>query len=370
MKLEGIRVVDLSSFLPGPYLTLALADHGAEVIKIEAPGGDPGRHIGQRDGEHTVFFRTLNRGKKSVVLDLKSASGRAALHELCRSADVLVESFRPGVTKRLGADYETLAAINPRLVYCSISAFGQTGPYRDRPAHDLAVEALAGSVGIIGGADGEPVTPAIPAADMLSALQALSAVLMALYRRSTTGRGDYIDIAMYDATIAAYPNLLGPVFAEKRSLVPRNERTLGGAAFYRIYRTSDGRHVALGGQEPKFVRTLLEALGRLDLLPLCERGPGPHQQPVIEFLASVFAERSMAEWVEWFRDRDVCFSPVKTVREAFDDEHARARGMVLLDEAGREHLGPVIKFSDEPARPRLAAPGLGADTEELVRALK
>jgi len=370
MKLQGVRVVDLSSFLPGPYLTLALADHGAEVIKIEPRGGDPAREIGLRDGEHGVIFRTLNRGKKSVVLDLKTAGGQAALHELCRTADVLVESFRPGVTKRLGADYETLFPINPRLVYCSISAFGQTGPYRDRPAHDLAVEALAGSIGIAPGADGEPVIPAIPAADMLSALQALSAVLMALYRRAMSGRGDYIDISMHDATLGGYPNLLGPVFAEKRSLVPSSERTLGGAAFYRIYRTRDGRHVALGGQEPKFVRTLLEALDRLDLVPLCERGPGPHQQPVIEFLERIFAERSMTEWVEWFRERDVCFAPVLSVREAFDDEHARARGMILLDEAGREHLGPVIKFRDEPARPRLAAPALGADTSEFVQGAK
>jgi len=370
MKLEGIRVVDLSSFLPGPYLTLTLADHGAEVIKIEAPGGDPARQIGLRDGEHTVIFRTLNRGKKSVVLDLKSASGQAALQDLCRTADVLVESFRPGVTKRLGADYEMLSAINPRLVYCSISAFGQTGSYRDRPAHDLAVEALAGSIGITVGADGEPVIPAIPAADMLSALQALAAVLMTLYRRNSTGRGDYIDISMHDATLGGYPNLLGPVFAEKRSLEPRHERTLGGAAFYRIYRTRDGRHVVLGGQEPKFVQALLEALGRLDLAPLCERGPGQHQQPVIEFLERCFADRSQAEWVDWFRDRDICFAPVKTVREAFDDAHAHARGMVLLDETGREHLGPVIKYRDEPARPRLAAPALGANTEEIVQARK
>ncbi len=368
MKLEGLRVIDLSSFLPGPYLTLTLADHGAEVIKVEAPGGgDPGRQIGPRDGEHTVFFRTMNRGKKSVVLDLKTPRGQAALHELCRSADVFVESFRPGVMKRLGADYDRLAALNPRLVYCSISAFGQTGPYRDRPAHDLAVEALAGSIGITLGPDDQPAIPGIPAADMISSLQALSAVLMALYRRTETGRGEYIDMSMHDAALGAYPNLLGPAFAEKRSLVPKHERTLGGSAFYRIYRTGDGRHVVLGGQELKFVRTLLEALGRLDLMPLCEPGPGPHQQPVSDFLERTFARRSMAEWVEWFRDRDVCFAPVKTVREAFDDEHAQARGMVLLDEAGREHLAPVIKFRDEPARPRLAAPALGAHTAEIVR---
>jgi crotonobetainyl-CoA:carnitine CoA-transferase CaiB-like acyl-CoA transferase len=370
MKLEGLRVVDLSSFLPGPYLTLCLADHGAEVIKIEAPGeGDPGRGIGLSDGDMTVFFRTLNRGKKSVALDLKSALGRTALHALCRTADVFVESFRPGVMRRLGADYDTLAALNPRLVYCSISAFGQSGPYRDRPAHDLAVEALAGPVGMTLGEDGAPAIPGLAAADMLAAMQGLSAVLMALYRRERSGRGDFIDIAMLDAALGGLPNLLGPVFAEKRAPTPKLERTNGGAAFYRIYATRDGRHIALGGQETKFVRTLLEALGRLDLAPLAERGPGAHQKPLVDYLAGVFRERSRPEWIEWFRDRDICFAPVNDLREAVDDPQARSRGMILLDAAGREHLGPVIKFRDEPAEPALAAPRLGEHTEAVLKEL-
>jgi crotonobetainyl-CoA:carnitine CoA-transferase CaiB-like acyl-CoA transferase len=370
MKLQGLRVIDLSAFLPGPYLTLALADHGAEVIKVEPPGeGDPGRAIGPRDGDASVFFRTVNRGKKSIVLDLKSPDGQVALQALCRGADVFVESNRPGVMRRLGADYDTLAALNPRLVYCSISAFGQTGPYRDRPAHDLAVEALAGPVGITLGADGAPAIPGIAAADMLSALHGLSAVLMALYRREQTGRGDYIDLAMHDAALGACPNQLGPVFAARRAPVPAEERTLGGSAFYRLYRTSDGRHVALGGQEIKFVRTLLDALGRPDLVALCARGPGLHQRPAIDFLERVFAERSQAQWVDWFRGRDVCFAPVKDLREAFDDAQARERGMVITDEAGREHLAPVIKFRDEPARPRLAAPALGQHTAEILAGL-
>ncbi len=370
MKLEGLRVVDLSSFLPGPYLTLSLADHGAEVIKIEAPGdGDPGRAIGLADGEATVFFRTLNRGKKSVVLDLKSAFGRKALHALCRTADIFVESFRPGVMRRLGADYDTLAALNPRLVYCSISAFGQSGPYRERPAHDLAVEALAGPVGLTLGADGAPAIPGLAAADMLAAMQGLAAVLMALYRRERSGRGDFIDIAMHDAALGGLPNLLGPVFAEQRAPTPKQERTNGGAAFYRIYETRDGRHIVLGGQETKFVRNLLRELGRLDLAPLAERGPGPHQRPLIEFLAGVFRQRSRAEWIDWFRGRDICFAPVNDLREAASDPQAQARGMILRDAAGREHLGPVIKFRDEPAEPRLAAPWLGEHTDAMLAEL-
>lgn len=180
MKLEGVKVVDLSVFLPGPYLTMALADHGAEVIKVEPPGGDPGREIGASDGPSTVFFRNANRGKKSVVLDLKSDDGRAALLRLCDSADVFVESFRPGVMKRLGFDYETLAARNPGLVYCSISAFGQDGPYTDRPAHDIATMALAGGLSMTHGRDGVPAMPGIATADIVSSLHALSGVVMAL----------------------------------------------------------------------------------------------------------------------------------------------------------------------------------------------
>jgi crotonobetainyl-CoA:carnitine CoA-transferase CaiB-like acyl-CoA transferase len=368
MKLEGIRVVDLSVFLPGPYLTMSLADHGAEVIKVEPPGGDPGREIGPRQDGETVFFRLMNRGKNSVVLDLKSDDGRAALLRLCDGADVFVESFRPGVMQRLGFDYATLAKRNPRLVYCSISAFGQDGPYRDLPAHDLAVEALGGALSITVGADGEPAIPGIPAADMLSSLQGLSAILMALLRREKTGQGDYIDMAMYDAVLAAYPNVLGPAFAEDRDLVPSEERSMGGSAFYRIYRTADGRHVVLGGQEIKFVRNLLEALGRPDFVPLCERGPGPHQKPLIDFLAGVFASRTQAEWVAWFEGRDICFAPVKTLREALDAPHARHRGMLVTDERGHAHVGPAIKFAREPSRPSLRTPGLGKHNDDIIGA--
>jgi crotonobetainyl-CoA:carnitine CoA-transferase CaiB-like acyl-CoA transferase len=367
MKLQGLRVIDLSSFLPGPYLTMTLADHGAEVIKIEPPGeGDPGRHIGPSDGPTTVFFRNFNRGKKSVVLDLKVADERERLLALCDSADVFVETFRPGVAARLGISYEALSARNPRLVYCSISAFGQNGAYRHRPAHDLAIEAVSGTLSMTLGHDDKPVIPAIPVADQLSALQGLAAVLMALFRRETTGRGDYIDIAMHDALLAASANIVGPVMAEGRQPVAKHERSTGGAAFYQIYETRDGRHIVLGGQEPKFVRNLLEALARPDLIPLCLRGPGPHQQPVIEFLQATFGRMSAAEAVAFLSGLDVCFGPVNTLPEAFEDENVTARGMVLRDDLGRRHIAPVIRFLDEPPAPGLDAPALGEHTEDVL----
>jgi crotonobetainyl-CoA:carnitine CoA-transferase CaiB-like acyl-CoA transferase len=367
MKLEGIRVLDLSLFLPGPYLTLAMADHGAEVIKVEPPGeGDPGRSIGLADGPSTVFFRNLNRGKKSIVLNLKQPAEREALLRLCDSADVLVESFRPGVAQRLGFGYERVRARNPRIVYCSISAFGQDGPYRDRPAHDLAVEALTGVVSLTEGQDGKPAIPGIPAADVVSGLQGLAGVLMALLRRQTTGQGDYLDIAMSDALLGASLNVLGPPLAENRQPVPKHERTTGGAAFYQIYETRDGRHIVLGGQERKFIENLLRNLGREDLIEPCVRGPGAHQQPVIAFLAAVFAQKTLAECVAWLSTLDVCFGPVQTLPEALHDPQLNARGTILRDEAGRRHIAPPIRFLNEPARPRLQEPKLGEHTARIL----
>jgi len=367
MKLEGLLVVDLSSFLPGPCLTMALADHGAEVIKIEAPGeGDPGRHIGLSDGLVTVFFRNFNRGKKSVVLDLKVVEQRNLLLALCDKADVFVETYRPGVADRLGFSYDTLKARNPRLVYCSISAFGHQGIYRHRPAHDLALEAMSGVLSMTLGNDDKPAIPGIPVADQMSALQGLAAVLMALYRRESTGLGDYIDIAMHDTMLAACGNLFGPVMVEGRQPIAKHERSTGGAAFYQIYDTHDGRQIVLAGQEAKFVRNLLNALSRPDLIELCLRGPGTHQRPVIDFLKDTFGKMSAEEALEFLGSLDVCFGRVNTLPEALDDENVQARGMVLSDEAGRRHIAPVIRFRDEPSEPKLEAPLLGAHTDEII----
>jgi crotonobetainyl-CoA:carnitine CoA-transferase CaiB-like acyl-CoA transferase len=367
MKLSGLKVIDLSWFLPGSFLTMALADHGAEVIKIEPPGeGDPGRRIAPMDERTSVFFRNLNRGKKSVVIDLKDAAGREALLRLCDGADVMVESFRPGVAARLGVGYDVVSTRNPGIVYCSISAFGQVGAYVDRPAHDLALEAVTGVLALTLGDDGRPAVPGIPIADAVSALQGLSGVLMALLRRVETGRGDYLDIAMHDALLAACANVVAPALIEGRHPVVKQQRTTGGAAFYRIYDTRDGRQLVLAGQEIKFVRALLEALGRLDLEPLCLRGPGAHQQPVIDFLRETFLQRSLSEWMTFLAKLDVCFAPVNTLPEALDDPNLRARGMLLTDECGRRHIAPAIHLRHEPAVPNLREPLLGEHTAEIL----
>ena len=369
MKLEGLRVVDLSVFLPGPYLTLALADHGAEVIKVEPPGGDPTRGIGVSDGPSTVYFRNLNRGKKSVVLDLKEPGNVERLLALAATADVLVESFRPGVCDRLGVGYAEVARRNPGIVYCSVNAFGRSGPYRDRPAHDLAIEALSGVLSMTLGDDARPALPGIAMADIAAALQGLAGVLMALVQRQRTGRGDHVEVAMLDSLLAATPNVVGAVLAEKREPNPKVERTTGGAAFYRLYDTLDGRQLALAGQEPKFIERVLTALGRPDLIELCTRGPGAHQRPAVEALQAFFKTRPLAEALDWLAALDVCFAPVNTLLEATLDPQIAARGLLLDDELGRRHLAPPIRFAAEPSQPRLREPQLGEHTAEILAAL-
>jgi crotonobetainyl-CoA:carnitine CoA-transferase CaiB-like acyl-CoA transferase len=367
MKLKGLKVIDLSWFLPGPFLTMALADHGAEVIKLEPPGeGDPGRHIAPLDARTSAFFRNLNRGKKSVVIDLKDAAGRETLLRLCDDADVLVESFRPGVAARLGLAYDVVSARNPGIVYCSITAFGQHGAYGQRPAHDLALEALTGVLGLTLGDDGRPAVPGVPIADVVSGLQGLSGVLMALLRRGETRRGDHIDIAMHDALFAACANIVGPAMTDGKQPIVKHQRTTGGSAFYRVYDTRDGRQLVLAGQEPKFVHALLKALGRTDLEALCERGPGAHQQPVIDFLQETFLQRGLSDWMSFLAPLDVCYAPVNTQPEALDDPNLRARGMLLTDESGRSHIAPAIRFHREPATPLLREPLHGEHTFEII----
>jgi crotonobetainyl-CoA:carnitine CoA-transferase CaiB-like acyl-CoA transferase len=369
MKLEGIRVIDLSVFLPGPYLTLAMADHGAEVIKVEPPGeGDPGRRIGLSDGPSTVFFRNLNRGKKSIVVDLKDAAQREALLALSETADVFVESFRPGAVDRLGVGYDAVRARNPRIIYCSISAFGQDSEWRGRPAHDLALQAESGLVSMTLGSDGKPAMSGIPVADVLAGLQGLSGVLMALFRREKTGVGDFVDISMHDATVGGMLNILGPTFAEDRQPIPAHERTTGGAAFYRPYETKDGRHLVLAGQEPKFIHNLLNAFGHPELAELCLRGPGPHQQPVMDFLAGEFLKKTLSEWQADLAKLDVCYGRVNTLPEACAHTVLIERGMMRRDEAGRRHVGPPIRFRHEPAKPTLREPALGEHTLSVLHA--
>ncbi|MEL7188935.1 MAG: CoA transferase [Pseudomonadota bacterium] len=356
-KLSGITVVDLTQFLPGPMMTVMMADQGARVIKVEPEAGDPARDQAPFEAGQSVWFANLNRGKESVVLNLKSEEGKAELAELCASADVFVEGFRPGVMKRLGFDYESVKAIKPDILYCSISAFGQEGALAHHPAHDMAVQALAGFLAVNDGPDGTPVVPGAASADMAAGLTALSATLMALIGRDRTGEGAYIDCAMFDSILPWCAHTAGSAIAGGDSPVSSQQRSLGGAGFYQVYKTSDGQHVALGGREMKFARNLLTALNRKDLIEHAEREAG-EQGELIAFLRETFSQRTRDQWVEWFADKDVAFAPVLNFREALDEPHIAERGIWVEAKNGAHHIAPSIRFAGGEWTPR-PAPSLG-----------
>ena len=364
MKLEGLRVIDLSRFLPGPLMTQFMADQGAEVVKIESiDEGEPTRAVGEMRDGISVFFANTNRGKRSLALNLKHSAGVEALMRLAEVSDVIVEAFRPGVAERLGVGYRQIAARAPHIVYASISAFGQNGPYRDLAAHDLAIEAMAGVLSLNRGRDG------LPAADLLASTITLSGVLMALLRRKETGRGDYLDMAMAECLLACIPNNLGSAMAARRQPDVGEERSLGGNALYALYETKDSGWIALGSQEIKFAVNLLTALGRPDLIELCKLPPGTAQHPVREFLCNTFRTKTRGEWTEWCKGRDIPYAPVQSLPEVLDDPHFRQRGIVLTDARGWDHIGTPIRFENEPGRVRFDPPALGQHSQAILRDL-
>lgn len=370
MKLDGLKVLDLSAFLPGPHMTMMMADHGADVIMVEPANGvgEPTRAVGYRteDGV-SVWFRNIARGKRSLKINLKDRDARALFYALAREADVIVESFRPGAVKRLGVDYETIAALNPRIVYCSISAFGQEGAYAMKPGHALTIEAMSGVLDLNRGLeDDKPTNPCIPASDMSASLMALSAIMMALYRRHETGKGDYIDMSMYDSLLAWTPNVTGPVFAANKHPEPKTMRSFGGAAMNRVYETKDGKFLVLGGSEPHFARSILESLGRADLLDYAKIEPGPAQDPLKRFFEEAFRTKTLTEWETHLEHVDVCWAPVRSLKDAFDDPFAQERAMILTDDAGNKHIGLPIRFREEPGRAVLRTPDYGADSETIA----
>lgn len=375
MKLEGITVLDLSLFLPGPAATQLMADHGARVIKVENPSApEPTRSADAfpwTQGDETVMFRNTQRGKESIALNLKTAAGKKALLALAKTVDVVVEAFRPGVAKRLGIDYAALCAENPGLVYCSISAFGQTGPWRDRPAHDTATVAAAGILDVTRSPEGDcgPAIIGVPIADMLSSYLALSGILMALHRRNATGLGDFVDVSMFESVLAASPNILGPVFGGNQAPERLRERTHGGNAMLNVYETADGQFIALGGGEPKFVEALFAGLGKAEFIPAVTGPAGEGHWAAIAFLRTAFRERTRAEWEAWFAGRDICWSPVVSLKEAWDADHVWERGMRFRDAEGNDHIGSAVRFDREPAQINAELPAIGGETAKIIAEL-
>ena len=360
--LAGVRILDLTRLLPGNYCTLLLADLGADVVKVEERGrGDYIRWAPPLvDGQGAVH-RALNRGKRSMVLDLKSPEGPAILRRLVASADALVESFRPGVMARLGAAYATLAEVNPRLVYCALTGYGQDGPYRGRAGHDIDYIGYAGILGASLDRGGAPVLPAIQVGDFGGGMAAAFGIAAGLREAAVMGRGRFVDVAMLDVAVSWTAVPLASTLGT--GTVPVKDALSGGLACYRTYRCADGRHVAVGALEPKFWRKLCECLGVPDLVDQHMALP-PEQERVAARLADVFIRRPRDEWVAELADVEACVAPVNDVAEASRDSQVRSRDMVVEVDGRPVGPGAVVKAGHPPAaRP---APGLGEHTEEVL----
>jgi len=364
MKLDGVKVLDLSAFLPGPHMTMMLADHGADVVMVEPDNGlgEPTRVMGERyaDG-NTVWFTNIARGKNSYKVNLKDTEEHAQFMKLAAQADIFVEAFRPGVVKRLGVDYEAIKAINSGIIYCSISAFGQTGQFKDKPAHDLVVQAMAGTADLTRSMEGAPALTPMPSADMTASLHALSGILMALYRREKTGQGDYLDISMYHSLLSWVTNVTGAIFAEDRQPKRSEMRSFGGNAFVNIYKTKGNGHIVLGGSEPKFVANLLNYFKRPDLIQKMKRPVG-QQEAVKAFLDEIFATKSQAEWELIFKNIDCCWSTIRTLHTALTEE-----GAPVIKSDGKSHIKNPIRFTEEPAQLSFGLPEFGEHTDTLKK---
>jgi alpha-methylacyl-CoA racemase len=357
--LHGVRVLDLTRLLPGPFATMVLADLGASVDKLEdLGGGDYLRHMPPLVGEHNAAFAMLNRGKRNLALDLKHEEGRRAFEDLVLRYDVVVETFRPGVLDRLGVGPATLRARDPRLVFCSISGFGQTGPDAGRAGHDLTYIARAGVLGSTGPTSGAPQPPGFQLADMAGALWAVIGILAALRERELTGTGRHVDIAMNEAALPFGIMTLMNALAGGRTQ-PGAELLTGGIAPYRTYETKDGRAVALAALEPKFWTAFAAEAGveaGLDALV-----PGPHQAALHDRLAATFRKNTHAEWSAWARARDVMLEPIALPEELPRDAQLAARS-VFFDLAGSTQFRTPV---GDPSASTPAA-SRGAHTREVL----
>jgi len=375
--LAGLRVLDLTRLLPGPVATMHLADLGAEVIKIEdTAAGDYARAMGPGQpaadgGGDSLFFRMVNRNKKSLRLDLKQAAGVEVFLRLARDADVIFEGFRPGVVDKLGIGYETVRAINPRIVYCAITGYGQTGPWADHAGHDINYLATAGLLDQIGTHDGTgsgaPAIPNLQVGDLLGgALTPLLGVLAAVIGAKATGQGSHVDVAMTDAVLAhtIFPLVTTLAYGQP---APRGADLLtGGVPCYGVYRTADGRYLAVGALEPKFWQALCAAVGRSDLAPF-GLATGSKGREVKAELAGLLASQPLAHWEPIFAAADCCVTPVLRLDEAMVHPQVLAREM-LVEVEGVKQYAPPCKLSAWPWADATSAPAAGADSEDVLMA--
>ena len=361
-SLAGIKVLDLSRMLPGPYCSMILADHGADVIGIED----------QRFRKDQLFFSTVNRNKRHLSLNLKSIEGKEIFFKLAGDADIIIEGFRPGVVKRLGVDYEAVKEINPGIIYCSITGYGQDGPARDRPGHDVNYMSSAGLLELIGPEHGIPTIPGVQFADIAGgSMNALTGILLALYARTQSGTGQYIDISMTDGLVG-YLSL--PHYFTSRSDKPpvrSNDLLSHRYGCYNTYRTSDGKFVAIGAVENRFWKRLCELLGypEYSVLQYSEEC----RAEIIATLRTVFGRKTVDEWDRLLADEDVCYTRILSYQEVIESPLFKRRGMVV-DKIGDQQLsvkefGIPVKLSATPGSIRTKAVAFGGSTSQILQEL-
>ncbi len=372
LPLKGLLVLDLTRLLPGPLCTMMLGDYGAEVIKVEdTVAGDPTRFVGPVIDGSGAFFRQLNRNKKSLAVDLKSEKGRGLLIRLVKKADILVEGFRPGVMDRLGLGYSDLASVNSRLVYASISGYGQKGPYRERAGHDINYTAIAGLLDLSAAEDGAPVMPAVQIADIAGgSLNAINGIMFALYRCEKNGRGSHVDIAMTRGLLPWLTYAASSMTGSRPELPHRGSGYITGAyACYNLYKTADSAYMSLGALEPHFWQRFCEAAGKPQWIPL--QFDTTSRLELIEEVQALFAEKNRIEWEELFAEVDACCEPVLNLQEAAEHPVCREGGYWL--DSGAIKGGPELMtgfpllIDGAAGEVRLNPPGLGEHTIEILK---
>lgn len=355
LPLAGLKVLDFSTLLPGPYATMLLADMGAQVLRVESPNRvDLVREMAPQVAGQSAAFQYLNRGKQSLGMDLKHPRAKPLIERLLADYDILVEQFRPGVMARLGLDYASLSALNPRLIYCSITGYGQSGPYRDRAGHDINYLALSGISDSSGNAAG-PALCSVQIADIAAGSQpAVMAILAAVIQRQQTGQGQALDIAMLDQCLALQPLLMPGVLHQQPPVKPGGH-FLNGAGIYDYYRTADERYLAVGSLEPVFRQRLLETLHKPQWQSLPDSALKPR-------LVELFKSRTQAQWLADFAEVDACVEPVLDMHEANHSPQAQARQM---SQHGQIRATPLLAGMD-PHQPPADAPLCGQDTDQVL----
>ena len=371
LPLEGVVVLDLTRLLPGPYCSMILADLGARVIKVEPPPpGDYMREFEPKLKRESAFFYAVNRNKESISLDLKDPKDRETFLRLASRVQVVMEGFRPGVMDRLGLGYQELRERNPALVYCAITGFGQNGPYRDRPGHDINYIAMGGVLAQLGARGGPPVVPTIQIADLSSAFWAAIGILAGVIKARATGEGTFVDVSMMDTVLSWLP-IHFVQYAATGHAPTRGDFLLGGGfPCYRVYETLDGQYVTLGALEEKFWRVFCEAVGREDLLP--------HQfsqdPQVIAQVEDLFRSRTLEEWLELTcSTRDLLLFPVQTLPQVMEDPQVKAREMLWRvahpQEGELVMVAPPFKMSGVEFGCRKLPPALDEDRERVIKGL-